>query len=90
MSSQTDIIKVLFVDTEREPIYTERLDLTNENPAQNKATIIERLNELGKNSHCLLKFNDKFFVYDHTAKRGASSDVHRSIVKYHPLMAQLV
>lgn len=89
MAAPTDQVKVLFVDTEREPVFTERLDLTNENPAHNKATIIARLNELGKNSHCLVKFNSKLHVYDHTAKRGASDDIHRSEVRYHPLMALL-
>ena len=86
----SEIVKILGVDTGKEPIRLEKQEVSDENPAFIKKTILEMLNRMGKNGHCLCKFRNKFFVCDHTAKRGPSSIYHRVEVHYHPFMEELL
>jgi hypothetical protein len=86
----SEIVKILGVDTGKEPIQFEKLEISNENPALIKKTILEMLNRMGKNAHALCKFRNKFFVCDHTAKRGPSSVYVRSEVRYHPYIEELL
>jgi len=89
MSNTTEIVKVLVIDTGKEPIVKERLDLSSENPFTVKKTILEVMNRMGKNAHALIHFKGKWFVADHTAKRGPSDAYFRTEVHYHPYMGEL-
>lgn len=90
MSNTSEIVRVLIIDTGHEPLRTERFDIASANPALTKKTIIEGINKYGKNAHALISFRGKWFVADHTAQRGPSTDYVKSEVGYHPHMEDMV
>ena len=63
------------------------IDATEKEKIQD--TILEAINRLGKSSHALLKYKDRFWVADHTARKGASKEYYKHEVKYHPYASQL-
>jgi hypothetical protein len=85
----TEIVKILAIDTGSEPIKKERFDINAANPALVKNTVLSVLNRMGKNSHTLIHFHNKWFVCDHTAKRGPSSVYVKHEVHYHPFQEEL-
>jgi len=58
-----------------------------------KSTVKERmlslLNEMGKNSHLIVKWDGKLFAIHHTAPRGPSKKYFKSQISYHPFSAML-
>lgn len=54
-----------------------------------KKFVLAKLNMLGKSAHALIKRGDKFFVVDHTARKGASKIYWEHETKYHPYMKEL-
>ncbi len=84
-----EVVKVLVIDTGKEPIKTERFDLAASDPAAIRKTILTVMNRMGKNSHALIHFRKKWFVADHTAQRGPSEEYAKTEVRYHPMMEQL-
>lgn len=83
------LVKVLYVNGGVSPISTERADLCA-SEEEVRAAVLAKLNLLGKSAHALIKRGDKFFVADHTARKGASKVYWEHETKYHPNMSELI
>ena len=90
MSTTSEIVRILTIDTGHDPIRTEHIDVSSDNPAAIKKAVLDGINRFGKNAHALISFRGKWFVADHTAQRGPSSDYVKSEVHYHPFMEEMV
>jgi len=90
MSNISEIVRILTIDTGHDPIRMERIDISSDNPAAVKTAVLEAINRFGKNASALISFRGKWFVADHTAARGPSSDYVKSEVHYHPFMENMV
>ncbi len=87
------IAKVLFINTGTNPIEKERKDLSLATPADKevaKKVILEALNRMGKAAHALVLVGTKYYVADHKALRGESTDYFTTSVNYHPYKSELV
>jgi hypothetical protein len=83
-------IQILVVNTGATPIHTEKHVFTKGTECGVKEFILSELNRLGKTAHVLAKLSSgKFFVCDHTARKGASKEYFKHEVKYHPYMKEL-
>ena len=90
MDNQPDVIKILVVNTGSTPISTEKYEFASTEGEKAREKILEAINRLGKNSHALLKFRNRYWVADHKARKGPSTDYYKHEVKYHPYMKELV
>jgi len=85
-----DTVKILVIDSGVTPIKTFKHELPASDKQKIKDTILSELNRLGKSSHALIKYKDKFWVAGHTAEgRTASTEYHKHSVRYHPFMKDL-
>jgi len=84
-----DTAKILVVNTGATPITFEKYEIAAIEKEKIQETILEAINRLGKSSHALLKYKDRFWVADHTARKGASKEYYKHEVKYHPYASQL-
>lgn len=89
LSKPIEEVRVLFIDAGQEPIHTEKLVMTDENPALVHKTILEGLNRLGHRTTALIHFRSKWFEAVHTADRGKSSNYYKNQIFYHPYMVNL-
>ena len=80
-----ETIKILVVNTGSTPISTEKYEFASTEGNKARETILEAINRLGKNSHALLKFHNRYWVADHTARKGPSKEYYKHEIKYHPL-----
>ena len=78
------------INTGVDPIHTEKFDISSVDSALVKKTILTKLNEMGKSSHVLVKFGDRYWVANHMAPRGPSKNYTKEEIRYHPLMEELV
>lgn len=85
-----DIVKILVVNTGATPVSTEKFEFPANEAANIQNRVLESINRLGKNSHALLKYKNRFWVADHTARKGPSKEYYKYEVKYHPMMGELV
>lgn len=85
-----EVVKILVVNTGSTPISTEKYEFPATDSKGIHDKILEAINRLGKNSHALLKFKSRFWVADHTARKGPSKEYFKHEVKYHPMMKELV
>lgn len=84
------LVKILTVNTGCEPIKTERFDISAVDSALVKKTILTQLNAMGKSSHVLIRFGDKYWTANHKAIRGPSKEYSKMEIDYHPMMKELV
>ena len=85
-----DTVKILIIDSGKTPIHTEKYEFASTDP-NIKSTILNCLNKYGKGCHALMKFRNEYFVADHTAQGKIESEkYHRTKIKYHPFMKELV
>jgi len=85
-----DTVKILIINSGVTPIQTFRHELPAADKQNIKDTILSELNRLGKQTHALIKFKDKFWVADHTQQGKANSqEYHKHEIKYHPFMREL-
>lgn len=84
-----ELVKILVVNTGATPISFEKMEFDATNKDGLQTFILDALNRTGKQSHALLKYKDRFWVADHTARKGHSKEYHRHEVKYHPFMKEL-
>jgi hypothetical protein len=85
-----DTVKILIIDSGVAPIQTFKHELPASEKQQIKDLILSELNRLGKATHALIKFKDKFWVADHTAPgKSMSTEYHKHSVKYHPFMKEM-
>lgn len=89
MDNQPEVIKILVVNTGSTPISTEKYEFASTDGEKARTQILEAINRLGKNSHALLKFRNRYWVADHMARKGPSKDYYKHEVKYHPFMKEL-
>lgn len=89
MVNTPEPIKILVVNTGSTPITTEKYEFDSTESEKAKNAILEAINRLGKNSHALLKFRNRYWVADHTARKGPSKEYFKHEVKYHPMMKEL-
>lgn len=85
----TEIVKILIVNTGATPVSTEKMDFSASNKDGLQQFILDAINRVGKQSHALLKYKDKFWVAEHTARKGYSKEYHKHAVHYHPYMKEL-
>lgn len=88
-NTNPEIVKILVVNTGATPISTEKYEFASTEKQAIHDKILESINRLGKNSHALLKFQNRFWVADHTARKGPSKEYFKHEVKYHPMMKEL-
>lgn len=85
----TDNTKVLFVNAGVKGLTTELANITPGAEVHLPTFVLSKLNALGKSAHALIKRDGKFFVVDHTARKGASKIYFEHETKYHPYMGEL-
>lgn len=86
----TEPINVLIINSGTNPISTQKLDFVFSDGPLVEKTILECMNKIGKACHALIKYQNKFYVADHTATGSTpSSRYARREVGYHPYAAQL-
>jgi hypothetical protein len=85
----TEIVKILIVNTGATPVSTEKTEFSATDATALQQFILDAINRTGKQSHALLKYKDKFWVADHTARKGHSKEYHKHSVRYHPYMKEL-
>ena len=83
------MLRLLAVNTDTEPISTEKHELPTDDRDALKRTILDLLNKCGKNGHVLLGWNGELWLCSHTAKRGPSDTYYKERIKYHPYMAEV-
>lgn len=83
-------IKVLVIDTGKENVATEKFEFPVKERELAHTTVLSVMNRMGKSSHALVKIGERYFAYDHTAKRGPSEKLKPSAISYHPFMSELV
>ena len=83
-------VKLIAINTDVEPIETEKLELPTEDRATLKRTILDLLNKHGKNSTVLIGWKGELYTCSHTAKRGPSSNYYRQKIVYHPYSAEVL
>lgn len=83
-------VKLLAVDTDTEPITTEKLELQTDDAPALKITILDLLNKHGKNSTVVVGYRGKLYTCSHTAKRGPSDSYFRQEIVYHPMADQVL
>lgn len=87
---ENNTVKILIIDSAKTPIHTEKYEFASNEGDKIKTTILDCLNRLGKATHALIKFNNEYWVADHTAQgKVASTTYYRHRVKYHPYMKEL-
>lgn len=85
-----ETIKILIIDSAQTPIHTEKYEFASTDSENVKNTILDSLNRLGKATHALIKYKNKFYTADHTAQgKTASLTYYKTEVKYHPFMKYL-
>jgi hypothetical protein len=89
-NTNPEIVKILVVNTGATPISTEKYEFPATDSKGIHDKILEAINRLGKNSHALLKYKGRFWVADHTARKGPSKEYYKHEVQYHPMMKELV
>ena len=83
----TDIVKILIIDSGQTPIHTEKYEFASSEGDKIKNTILSALNRLGKATHALIKYKNDYFIADHTAEGKIQSEHYwKTKVKYHPFM----
>ena len=82
-------VKVLYVNAGVSPISTEVAEFSASDE-EVKAAILAKLNSLGKSAHALLHRDGRYFVVDHTARKGHTKVYYESETKYHPYMKELL
>jgi len=82
-------IQLLVVNTGATPIHTEKHVFTKSTEGTAREFILTTLNRLGKTAHVLAKTNGKYWVCDHTARKGPSKEYFKHEVRYHPYMKEL-
>ena len=86
----TETIKILIIDSAQTPIHTEKYEFNASDGDKVKETILSSLNRLGKATHALIKYKNKFYTADHTAQgKIESTNYYKTEVKYHPFMKEL-
>jgi len=85
-----DNVKILIIDSAQTPIHTEQYEFASTDGEKVKETILSSLNRLGKATHALIKYKNKFYTADHTAQgKTASATYYKTEIKYHPFMKYL-
>ncbi len=85
----TTPVKILFINATANGLTTSRMDIADSNDPTIATTILAKLNVLGKSAHALVQRGNKYFVVDHTARKGASKIYFEHETKYHPHMGEL-
>lgn len=85
----TNASKILFITRGESSLVTTLEDFVG-TEEEFRQFVLAKLNLLGKSAHALIKRGDKFFVADHTARKGASKVYWEHETKYHPHMKELV
>ena len=89
MDTTPEVVKILIVNTGATPISTEKYEFHSTDTKAIQEKVLESINRLGKNSHALLKFKNRYWVADHTARKGPSKEYYKYEIKYHPMMKEL-
>jgi uncharacterized protein YjcR len=85
-----DTVKILIINSGVAPIQTFKHELPSEDKLKIKELILSELNRLGKQTHALIKFKDKFWVADHTQQgKSESKEYIKHEIRYHPYMKEL-
>ena len=88
--TNNDTVKILIIDSAKTPIHTENYEFNAADADKIKDTILSSLNRLGKATHALIKYKNKFYTADHTSQgKIASLSYYKTEVKYHPYMKEL-
>ncbi len=87
--SDADKVHVLLINTGANPITTEKHVLEASDPSTVQNTILSGINRLGKLAHALIRYKTRYWVCDHTARKGASKEYYKHEVRYHPYMKEL-
>lgn len=86
---QSSTVQILLVNTGSTPIQTEKHEFAVTEGPRMREFILNSLNRLGKTAHVLAKTNGKYWVCDHTARKGPSKEYFKHEVRYHPYMKEL-
>jgi hypothetical protein len=89
MDTTLEIVKILLVNTGETPISLEKYEFPASDTKGIQEKILTSINRLGPNSHALLKYKNRFWVADHTARKGPSKEYFKHEVKYHKFMEEL-
>lgn len=85
----SNIVKFLGVNFgSQHPILFDKREMDADDPNL-KQTILDMLNEMGKQSHVLLKWGNKLYTANHTAARGPSHEYFRDETSYHRYASML-
>jgi uncharacterized protein YjcR len=88
--SDMDTVKILIINSGVAPIETFKHEIASVDKQKIKDTILSELNRLGKQTHALIKFKDKFWVADHTQQgKSESKEYIKHEIRYHPYMKEL-
>jgi hypothetical protein len=86
----TNASKILFINKAGQSSLVTNCEFFDGTDDELKKFVLDTLNLLGKSAHALIKRGDKFFVVDHTARKGLSKVYWEHETKYHPYMKELV
>mgnify|MGYP001209423530 CR=1 FL=1 len=90
MIENNETVKILIIDSAQTPIHTEKYEFAGNESDKVKETILSSLNRLGKATHALIKYKNKFYTADHTSQgKIASLSYYKTEVKYHPYLKEL-
>jgi hypothetical protein len=85
----TETVQILLVNTGTTPIALEKMTFKSTEKDAMQSAILNGINRLGKQSHALIKFRDRLYTCDHTARKGPSTGYYRKEVPYHTFASEL-
>ena len=85
----TETVKLLVVNTGTEPISLTKIVIPSTDRETIHDTILSNLNKFGKLCHILAKYGNRYFILDHTARKGHNKTYHKVEVEYHRYMKEL-